>query len=64
MNTTQFFTDVKSPIMAGMQFCYTKGKTNNNKMKQVGYDVVRIYYDSAEKDCVVGEKRLKRVFND
>jgi hypothetical protein len=60
---TNFFTDVKSPILAGMQFCYTKGETKNNKIKQVGYDVVRIYYDSAEKDCAVSEKRLKRVLN-
>lgn len=64
MEATKFFTDVKSPIMAGMQFCYTKGETKNNKIKQVGYDVVRIYYDSVEKDCVVGEKRFKRVFNE
>ena len=59
---TKYFTDVKSPIIAGMQFCYPKGETINNKLKEVGYDIVRIYYNSPEKDCVIGQKRLKRVF--
>lgn len=59
---TKYFTDIKSPIIAGMQFCYTKGGTINNKLEEVGYDIVRIYYDSSEKDCVIGQKRLKIVF--
>jgi hypothetical protein len=61
---TNFYTDIKSPIMAGMQFCYTKGETKNNKIKQVGYNVVRLYYDSKLKDCLLGHEKLKTIFND
>ena len=55
-NATEFYTDVKSPVHAGMQF-----NTNNYKIRKVGYDIVRIYFDSAEKDCTVGQQRIKRV---
>jgi len=53
---TEFYTDVKSPVNAGMQF-----NTNKYKLRKIGYDIVRIYYDNAEKDCIVGQQRIKRV---
>ena len=55
---TKFYTDVKTDVFAGMQF-----GTNNYKMKKVGYDITRLYFDSAEKDCQVGQARIKRVIN-
>ena len=64
MKNTNYFNDVKTPIMAGMQFCYKNGETKNHKLKKVGYDLVRIYFDTKEKDCVVGQQRIKRVFYD
>ena len=56
-----YFTDVKSPVFAGMQFGYTKGRTINNKFEHIGYELVRIYYNSQEKDCIIGQQRIKRV---
>lgn len=53
---TPFYSDVKSPVRAGMQF-----NTNNYKIRKIGYDIVRIYFDSTEKDCTVGQQRIKRV---
>lgn len=53
---TAFYIDVKSPVRAGMQF-----NTNNYKIRKIGYDIVRIYLDSADKDCTVGQQRIKRV---
>ena len=53
---SKFFTDVKSPVMAGMEF----GSTNY-KIKKIGYDIIRIYYDSIEKDLTIGQERIKRV---
>ena len=55
---TQFFTDVKIPVMAGMQF-----GTANYKIKKIGYDVYRHYFDSPEKDWQVGSERVKRILN-
>lgn len=55
---TQFFTDVKMPVMAGMQF-----GTTNNKIKKIGYDVYRHYFDSPEKDWQVGSERVKRILD-
>ena len=60
---SKFYTDVKTPVIAGMQFCYGKGVIKNNKLKQVGYDLVRIYFDTIEKDCTIGQEKIKRVFN-
>jgi hypothetical protein len=60
---SKFYTEVKSPIIAGMQFSYVKGETKNNKARQIGYDLVRIYFDTPEKDCVIGEERIKRIIN-
>ena len=59
---TEFYTDVSTPIYAGMEFIYSKGETKNNKTRKIGHDIVRIFYDTKEKDCIVGQKRLKRVF--
>ena len=53
---TEFYTDVKLPVIAGMQF-----RTNNYKLRKVGYDVYRHYFDTAEKDCQVDSQRIKRV---
>ena len=53
-----YFTDVKIPIKAGMQF-----GTQNYKIRTVGYDIYRHYYDTKEKDMQIGQKRIKRVFN-
>lgn len=60
---TEFYTDVFTPINAGMEFIYLKGGIKSSKIKKIGYDIIRIYYDTKEKDCVVGQKILKRVFN-
>jgi hypothetical protein len=52
---TQFYTDVKIPVMAGMQF-----GTNNYKMRKIGHDVFRHYFDNDQKDFQVGSVRIKR----
>ncbi len=54
---TKHYTDVKSNIIAGMPF----GNKNDNKLKVVGHEVVRLYFDSPAKDWQVGEERIKRV---
>lgn len=54
---TKFYKDIKSPIVAGMPF----GKRGEYKMKKIGYDLIRIYFDSKEKDFTVGQQRIKRV---
>jgi hypothetical protein len=53
---TKFYTDVKIDIIAGMQF-----GTNDNKLRKVGYEVIRQYFDSAEKDWQIGRQVIKRV---
>lgn len=53
---TNIYTDVKSDVVAGMQF----GKDGTNKMRVVGFDIVRLYYDSRDKDYLVGEEKIKR----
>lgn len=55
---TKFYTDVKMPICAGMQF-----RTKNNKIKKIGYEIFRQYFDTEEKDCQVGSERIKRILN-
>jgi len=57
---TKFYTDVKSPVIAGMR----TDKEGDNKLRQIGYDIVRIYFDNANKDCTVGQERIKRVLQD
>lgn len=52
---TQFYTDVKIPVKAGMQF-----GTTNYKIRKIGTDIYRHYFDTAEKDCQVGSERIKR----
>jgi hypothetical protein len=55
---TKYFEDVKLPVYAGMDF-----KTKNNRMRKVGFEVFRHYYDTPEKDFQVGSERVKRVIN-
>ena len=55
---TQFYTDVKLPIFAGMKL-----GTKDNKMKRVGHEVYRLFFDTIEKDFQVGRQRIKRVLN-
>jgi hypothetical protein len=55
---SQFYTDVKSPVIAGMQF-----NTKNYKMRRIGYDILRIYFDNADKDCTIGQQRIKRIIS-
>ena len=52
---TIYFTDVKMPIVAGMQF-----GTKNYKMKTVGYEIYRQYFDSEDKDWQVGVEVIER----
>lgn len=52
---TEFYTDVKTDVKAGMQF-----GTNNYKIKVVGFEIVRLYYDNQNKDYQVGSERIKR----
>lgn len=59
---SEFFVDVKTPIKSGMQFNNGKINPQSYKIKTVGYDLVRIYFDSKEKDCTISQERLKRVF--
>jgi hypothetical protein len=53
---TKIYNDVKIPVLAGMQF-----GTNNYKIRKIGYDIFRHYFDTKEKDCQVGSERIKRV---
>lgn len=55
---TDFFTDVKVPVRAGMEF-----GTKNYKIRAIGYDVFRQYFDTKEKDMQVGSQRIKRIIN-
>ena len=55
---TKFYSDVKIPVYAGMMF-----GTNDNKIRKVGHDIYRHYFDSEAKDCQVGSERIKRVIN-
>jgi hypothetical protein len=55
---TAIYTDVKIPVYAGMQF-----GTTNYKIRKVGYEVIRQYFDTIEKDWQVGSERIKRVTN-
>jgi hypothetical protein len=51
---SNFYNDVKSPIYAGKA---------QAKFKKVGYKITRLYYDTADKDCLIGEKIIKYVIN-
>lgn len=55
---TKFHVDVKVPVRAGMEF-----STKNYKIRTIGYDVYRQYFDTKEKDMQVGKQRIKRVIN-
>jgi hypothetical protein len=56
---TKHYKDVRVPIKAGMPF----GKKGDYKLKKIGYEVIRQYFDTAEKDMQVGRQRIKRVIN-
>ena len=58
---TDFFNDVKTPIVAGME--YLNGKVIKAKMRTIGYELNRIYFDSIQKDCTIGIEKIKRVIN-
>jgi hypothetical protein len=48
------------PILAGMQFTYTKGGTTNNELKKVGhYDYVITSNKNGE---TISEKKMHNVF--
>jgi hypothetical protein len=55
---TNIYTDVKIPVLAGMQF-----GTKNIRIKKIGYDIFRHYFDTKEKDRQVGSEKIKRVLN-
>jgi len=55
---TEHYTDVKMPILAGMKF-----GTSENKIKIVGYEITRLYFDTAQKDWQVGTEKIKRIIN-
>lgn len=55
---TKYYSDVTMPVFAGMEF-----RTKNYKMRKVGYEVFRHYYDNEYKDWQVGSERIKRVIN-
>jgi hypothetical protein len=55
---TKYYTDVKLDICAGMQF-----GTKNYKMRKIGYEIIRQYFDTKEKDFQVGREKIKRVIN-
>jgi hypothetical protein len=55
---TPYHSDVRLPVYAGMPF----GKTDN-KIRKVGYEVFRHYFDTPDKDCQVGSERIKRIIN-
>jgi len=57
---TEFFLDVKLPIYAGMPLNNPKASP---KLKKVGYEVFRHYYDNAQKDLQIGSERIKRIIN-
>lgn len=52
---TKYFSDVKIKVKAGMQF-----GTKDCKLKVIGYDIYRHYFDTPEKDMQIGSTRLKR----
>jgi len=56
--STPYYTDVKIPVRAGMKF-----GTTDNKIRTIGYDIYRHYFDSPQKDWQVGSERIKRILN-
>ena len=55
--SSNFWTDVKSDIKAGMPF----NGSGNNKITTVGYQITRTYFDSPNKDWTIGYQVVKRV---
>lgn len=56
---TKFHKDVKIEVRAGIP----TNKQGDYKIRKVGYDVFRHYFDTKEMDCQVGSTKLKRVLN-
>ena len=56
---TKYFTDIKLPIYAGMEFTYPG--TKFNKIKKIGHTITRLYFDSPEKDMQISQKEIKRI---
>ena len=52
---TDIYTDVRIPVKAGMQF-----GSDDYKIRIIGYDVFRHYFDTKQKDMQVGSERIKR----
>lgn len=57
MAAKEYKTIVKSPIYAGMPL----NGHGSNRMRLIGHNHVAIIFDSKEKDCVIGERRIKQV---
>lgn len=55
---TKFYKDVRVPIRAGMEF-----GSKYYKIRTIGYEVFRQYFDTKEMDMQVGRQRIKRVIN-
>lgn len=66
--SSKFYTDVKSIMRAGMEFDYRGGTKDKVKyspvIKNVGHKIVRIYFETKEKDCTIGEQVIKTVLYD
>lgn len=46
------------PILAGMKFLYSGGKTSDNKLKKVGYDIFHFIYNNEGQ--LISQKRIRR----
>ena len=55
---TAYYKDVKVAVCAGMQF-----NTGDYKIRKIGYDVFRQYFDTKDMDYQVGVSKIKKVFN-
>ena len=56
--SSKYYTDVKSIMRAG-----GRGRTPG-RIKDVGHKIVRIYFETKEKDCIIGEQVIKTVWYD
>ena len=50
------FEDKKVPIYAGMDF-----KGHSNRIRKIGYKIIRFVFDNENADCLLTEKEIKRV---
>lgn len=64
--SSKFYKDVKSIIRAGMEFDYRGGTRDKAKyspvIKDVGHKIIRIYFETNEKDLIIGEQVIKTVW--